>query len=102
MKLKKKALEKAMTPHLEKLGYHPFKDNIFSLYAKKIQEGWYLMIDLTIARFYDDQFTVDLFLFVVDGVTVFEADTEGSVTTSISMHSISPFASPSSSPTPTK
>ena len=62
MKLKKKALEKAMTPHLEKLGYHLFKDYDFVLYAKKIQEGWYLMIGLTIARFYDDQFTVDLFL----------------------------------------
>ena len=51
-----------MTPYFEKLGYHHFKDNLFPLYAKKIREGWFLSLGLTIHRFYDDQFTVDLFL----------------------------------------
>ena len=62
MKLTKRALEKAMTPYLERIGYHYLKDNMISLYSKKTTDGLYITIGLTISRLYEDKFTVDLFL----------------------------------------
>lgn len=79
MKLKKKDLIKALRPGFEAMGYHYFKDSISGasgLFGKKVDEDLYLQAALNIARFYDDEFTVDLcistttFLFIGSGADV--------------------------------
>jgi hypothetical protein len=63
MKLNKRDLIKALRPGFEAMGYHYFKDSISGaqgLFGKKIAKDLYLQAALTIHRFYDDQFTVDL------------------------------------------
>ena len=64
MKLLKKDLIKALRPGFEAMGYHFFKDSIpgaHGLFGKKISKDMYFQAALNIHRFYDDQFTVDLF-----------------------------------------
>ena len=65
MKLTKAKLIKAVRPELEALGYIFLKDTISGaqgLFGKKIDSDMYLMLGLTIHRFYDDQFTGDFYL----------------------------------------
>jgi hypothetical protein len=61
-KLTKAKLIKAVRPGLEKLGYVFLKDSITGaqgLFGKKLPNGLYLTLALTIHRFYDDAFTAD-------------------------------------------
>lgn len=63
MKLRKSDLIKALRPGFESMGYHYFKDSISGaqgLFGKRISKDLYLQAALSIHRFYDDQFTVDL------------------------------------------
>lgn len=65
MKLTKAKLTKAVRPELEALGYTFLKDSISGaqgLFGKKINSDMYLMLGLTIHRFYDDRFTGDFYL----------------------------------------
>ena len=65
MKLTKAKLIKAVKPKLESLGYTFIKDSTSGaqgLFGKKIDSDMYLMLGLTIHRFYDDQFTGDFYL----------------------------------------
>ena len=62
LKLTKAKLNKAVRPGLEKLGYVFLKDSITGaqgLFGKKLPNGLYLTLALTIHRFYDDAFTAD-------------------------------------------
>lgn len=65
MKLTKAKLIKVVRPELEALGYTFLKDTISGaqgLFGKKIDSDMYLMLGLTIHRFYDDRFTGDFYL----------------------------------------
>ena len=65
MKLTKAKLIQAIKPGLEKLGYVYLRDSIMAtqgLFGKKISNGMYLTLALTIHRFYDDAFTGDFYL----------------------------------------
>lgn len=62
LKLTKAKLVKAVKPGLEKLGYVCLKDSITGsqgLFGKKLPNGMYLTLAMTIHRFYDDTFTAD-------------------------------------------
>ncbi|MBQ9215245.1 MAG: hypothetical protein IJ159_00630 [Prevotella sp.] len=65
MKLTKKRLIETLKPYLTNLGYICFKDSITGadgLFAKKLNNGLYLTLGMTIHRFYEDSFTADLYL----------------------------------------
>lgn len=65
MKLTKAKLIKAVRPELEALGYTFLKDSTSGaqgLFGKKIGSDMYLMLGLTIHRFYDNRFTGDFYL----------------------------------------
>ena len=62
LKLTKAKLIKAVRPGLEKLGYVFLKDSITGaqgLFGKKLPNGLYLTLAMTIHRLYDDAFTAD-------------------------------------------
>jgi hypothetical protein len=65
MKLSKSKLIKLVKPSLEKLGFTEFKDNKGGwqgLFCKKLENGLYLTLGLTIHRYYDSAFTADYYL----------------------------------------
>ena len=65
MKLTKAKLISNLTPCLQELGYLWFKDSISpfqGLYAKKVGEGMFLTLGLTISKYYDDLFTGSFYL----------------------------------------
>lgn len=78
LKLTKAKLIKAVRPGLEKLGYVFLKDSITGaqgLFGKKLPNGLFLTLALTIGRLYDDAFTGDFELsktarvFGIPGIT---------------------------------
>ncbi len=65
MRLSKAKLIKEVKPGLEKLGFKEFKDSkngMQGLFCKKLEEGLYLTLGLTIHRFYESFFTSDYYL----------------------------------------
>ena len=65
MKLTKAKLIRVVKPGLEKLGYSLLKDSISGaqgLFGKKLSNGMYLTLGMTIHRFYDDAFTGNFYL----------------------------------------
>jgi hypothetical protein len=61
----KAKLLKLLNPHLKKLGFIEFKDSNLGfqgLFCKKIKNGLYLTLGLTIHRYYDNFFTGDYYL----------------------------------------
>lgn len=65
MKLTKTKLIKLLKPNLEELGFTEFKDTIIGaqgFFAKKLKNGLYLTLGMTIHRYYDSAFTGDFYL----------------------------------------
>ena len=65
MTLKRKELQKIVSPYLFEMGYLFFKESRNStdgLYAKKLANGLFMTLGLNISRLYDCQFTIDLYL----------------------------------------
>lgn len=65
MKLSKAKLIKLVKSELENLGFKEFKDSIGGtqgLFAKKMRNGLYLTLGLTIHRYYESAFTADFYL----------------------------------------
>lgn len=64
-RLTKAKLNTLLRKGLSDLGYTEFKDSISGyqgLYAKKLDNGLYLSLGLTIHRYYEDAFTADFYL----------------------------------------
>lgn len=59
-KLTKAILNKKVHSALLDMGYIEIFDSGWNLYGKYLGDGWYLVLNLTIHRFYDDQFTADV------------------------------------------
>jgi hypothetical protein len=65
MKFSKSKLIKLIKPSLEKLGFTEFKDSKGGwqgIFCKKLGNGFYLTLGLTIHRYYDNAFTADYYL----------------------------------------
>ena len=65
MKLRKAKLIKSVKTSLEKLGFTEFKDTISGFqgfFSKRLNNGFYLTLGLTIHRYYDSMFTADFYL----------------------------------------
>lgn len=65
MKLTKAKLIKFIKPGIEKLGFTEFKDTIsgyHGIFLKRLKNGFYLTLGLTIHRYYDSMFTGDYYL----------------------------------------
>lgn len=59
-KLTKAILNKKVHNALLDMGHIEIFDSGWNLYGKYLGDGWYLILNLTIHRFYDDQFTTDI------------------------------------------
>jgi len=65
MKLTKAKLIKSVKPKIESMGFTEFKDTIEAsqgLFVKVLANGLYLVLGLTISRFYDSMFTGNYYL----------------------------------------
>jgi len=65
MKLKKAQLVKLLRKKIEKLGYLEIKNSQLGsdgLFVKKIGDGYFLTLGLTISRFHSDSFTASFYL----------------------------------------
>lgn len=60
--LTKAILNRKLHPVLLEMGYLEFFNPGWTLYGKYLGNGWYLQLNLTIHRYYDDQFTADVYL----------------------------------------
>lgn len=61
-KLKKRTLVKKLTPYMEEMGYTMIKCGFGQgTFSKKVADDIYFTVDYVIHRFYDDQFTSDIY-----------------------------------------